>query len=121
MNQNIIEKFNDLLGEEKTETKGSEKEVLGDQVEAAMERLVSDTVGHIPMPEIDDEDDDYDDYEDDDEEYIPQAVRYGVVNLGLILAVVKAGDFHTVDDKSRVSAVISAGEYVRVLKLRDIH
>ena len=50
----------DLLGEEKTETKGSEKEVLGDQVEAAMERLVSDTVGHIPMPEIDDEDDDYD-------------------------------------------------------------
>ena len=35
----------DLLGEEKTETKGSEKEVLGDQVEAAMERLVSDTVG----------------------------------------------------------------------------
>ena len=38
----------DLLGEEKTETKGSEKEVLGDQVEAAMERLVSDTVGHIP-------------------------------------------------------------------------
>ena len=33
----------DLLGEEKTETKGSEKEVLGDQVEAAMERLVSDT------------------------------------------------------------------------------
>ena len=54
VNQNIIEKFNDLLGEEKTETKGSEKEVLGDQVEAAMERLVSDTVGHIPMPEIDD-------------------------------------------------------------------
>ena len=42
----------DLLGEEKTETKGSEKEVLGDQVEAAMERLVSDTVGHIPMPEM---------------------------------------------------------------------
>ena len=75
MNQNIIEKFNDLLGEEKTETKGSEKEVLGDQVEAAMERLVSDTVGHIPMPEIDDEDDDYDDYEDDDEEYIPHGAK----------------------------------------------
>ena len=50
-----------------------------------------------------------------------QAVRYGVVNLGLILAVVKAGDFHAVDDKGRVGAVISAGEYVRVLKLRDIH
>ena len=65
----------DLLGEEKTETKGSEKEVLGDQVEAAMERLVSDTVGHIPMPEIDDEDDDYDDYEDDDEEYIPHGAK----------------------------------------------
>ena len=65
----------DLLGEEKTETRGSVEEVGGDQVEAAMERLVSDTVGHIPMPEIDDEDDDYDDYEDDDEEYIPHGAK----------------------------------------------
>ena len=50
-----------------------------------------------------------------------QAVRYGVVNLGLILAVVKAGNFHAVDNEGRVGAVISAGEHVRVLKLRDIH
>ena len=90
----------DLLGEEKTETKGSEKEVLGDQVEAAMERLVSDTVGHIPMPEIDDEDDDYDDYEDDDEEYIPHGAKPqkkkgkgGAVIAVAAVAVIAVGGF----------------------------
>ena len=90
----------DLLGEEKTETKGSEKEVLGDQVEAAMERLVSDTVGHIPMPEIDDEDDAYDDYEDDDEEYIPHGAKPqkkkgkgGAVIAVAAVAVIAVGGF----------------------------
>lgn len=90
----------DLLGEEKTETKGSEKEVLGDQVEAAMERLVSDTVGHIPMPEIDDEDDDYDGYEDDDEEYIPHGAKPqkkkgkgGAVIAVAAVAVIAVGGF----------------------------
>ena len=90
----------DLLGEEKTETKGSEKEVLGDQVEAAMERLVSDTVGHIPMPEIDDEDDDYDDYGDDDEEYIPHGAKPqkkkgkgGAVIAVAAVAVIAVGGF----------------------------
>ncbi|MDY5075024.1 MAG: peptidoglycan binding domain-containing protein [Fusicatenibacter saccharivorans] len=90
----------DLLEEEKTETKGSEKEVLGDQVEAAMERLVSDTVGHIPMPEIDDEDDDYDDYEDDDEEYIPHGAKPqkkkgkgGAVIAVAAVAVIAVGGF----------------------------
>lgn len=64
----------DLLEDTKAD-EGTEKEQLGDQVEAAMERLVNDTVGHIPMPEIDDDDDDYDDYEDDDEEYVPHGAK----------------------------------------------
>ena len=67
----------DLLENEKTAKEGAEKEQLGDRVEAAMERLVNDTVGHIPMPEsYDDEDDDYDDEEDDDEEeYVPHGAK----------------------------------------------
>ena len=57
----------DLLGNAKTADEGAEKEQLGDKVEAAMERLVNDTVGHIPMPES------YDD--EDDEEYIPHGAK----------------------------------------------
>lgn len=102
----------DLLGEEKTETKGSEKEVLGDQVEAAMERLVSDTVGHIPMPEIDDEDDDYDDYEDDDEEYIPHGAKPqkkkgkgGAVIAVAAVAVIAVGGF-SMEAKCSITRII---------------
>lgn len=65
-----------------------------------MERLVSDTVGHIPMPEIDDEDDDYDDYEDDDEEYIPHGAKPqkkkgkgGAVIAVAAVAVIAVGGF----------------------------
>ena len=90
--------------------------MLGDQVEAAMERLVSDTVGHIPMPEIDDEDDDYDDYEDDDEEYIPhgakpqkkreKAVRLSPLQLLLLLL----WEAFSMEAKCSITRIISSTE-----------
>lgn len=93
----------DLIGEEKPE-EGDTKEQLGDQVEAAMERLVNDTVGHIPMPKQakeEDDDDDYDDeYEDDGEEYVPHGAKAqkrkgkgGAVAAVAAVAVLAVGGF----------------------------
>ena len=39
----------------------------------------------------------------------------------LVLGIPKAGDLLPVDDKSRVGAVVAAGQHVAVLKFRDIH
>ncbi len=87
----------DLLVDEKA----AEREQLGDQVEVAMERLVNDTIGHIPMPESLEDDDDYDDYEDDDEEYVPHGAKPqkkkgkggGTVAIVAAAAVIVAGGF----------------------------
>lgn len=76
--QNPFTEEDDLTGNEKTEKEGSEREQLGDQVEVAMERLVNDTIGHIPMPEQsgDEDEDDYDDYEDEDyDDYVPHGAK----------------------------------------------